>query len=104
MSVLHITEKEFDEITASADKTVLVDFWAEWCMPCKIFAPVLDKLDKETDGELTIAKVNIDECEELARRYGIMSIPTVVVFRNGKEEERFTGAKSIGEIKSLLGL
>lgn len=104
MSVLHITDKEFDSVISSKDKPVLVDFWAEWCMPCKMFAPVIDKLDAEIGDRAVIAKVNIDECEELASQYRIMSIPTVVIFRNGEEEQRFVGAKSVGEIKNLLGL
>lgn len=104
MSVLHITDKEFDSVISSNDKPVLVDFWAEWCMPCKMFAPVIDKLDAEIGDRAVIAKVNIDECEELASQYRIMSIPTVVIFRNGEEEQRFVGAKSAGEIKNLLGL
>ena len=86
MSVLHITDKEFDSVISSKDKPVLVDFWAEWCMPCKMFAPVIDKLDAEIGDRAVIAKVNIDECEELASQYRIMSIPTVVIFRNGEEE------------------
>ena len=104
MSVLHITDKEFDSVISSKDKPVLVDFWAEWCMPCKMFAPVIDKLDAEVGDRAVIAKVNIDESEELASQYHIMSIPTVVIFRNGEEEQRFVGAKSTGEIKTLLGL
>ena len=104
MSVLHITDKEFDSVISSKDKPVLVDFWAEWCMPCKMFAPVIDKLDAEIGDRAVIAKVNIDECEELASQYRIMSIPTVVIFRNGEEEQRFVGAKCAGEIKNLLGL
>lgn len=104
MSVLHITDKEFDSVISSKDKPVLVDFWAEWCMPCKMFAPVIDKLDAEIGDRAVIAKVNIDECEELASQYRIMSIPTVVIFRNGEEKQRFVGAKSAGEIKNLLGL
>ena len=73
MSVLHITDKEFDSVISSKDKPVLVDFWAEWCMPCKMFAPVIDKLDAEIGDRAVIAKVNIDECEELASQYRIMS-------------------------------
>ncbi len=103
MSVLHITDKEFDSVISSKDKPVLVDFWAEWCMPCKMFAPVIDKLDAEIGDRAVIAKVNIDECEELASQYRIMSIPTVVIFRNGEEEQRFGGAKSAGEIKNQRG-
>lgn len=104
MSVLHITENEFDKTISETEKPILVDFWAEWCMPCKMFAPILDKLDAEVGNNATIAKVNIDECEALASKYGVMSIPTVIIFRNGKEEQRFVGAKSVGEIKKLLKL
>ncbi len=104
MSVLHISENEFDKIISETEKPVLVDFWAEWCMPCKMFSPVLDKLDAEAGANVTVAKVNIDECEALASKYGVMSIPTVIIFRNGNEEQRFVGAKSVGEIKKLLNL
>jgi len=73
---------------------VVVDFWAPWCMPCKIFAPVLEELSDELDGKATFCKVNIDDNADLAQKYNISSIPTVVLFKSGEAEDQFVGVKS----------
>ncbi len=78
---------------------VLVDFWAAWCMPCKLMAPVLNELAEESNGKVTIGKVNIDEAKETAARFGIRSIPTMILFRNGKELHRIVGVKPIDYIR-----
>jgi len=91
MSVLNLTASGFDETIASGK--VLVDFWAGWCMPCKMVAPVLDELAKDFEGVVTVAKVDIDKESALAARYEVMSIPTVVLFQDGREVKRFVGVQ-----------
>ena len=91
MSVLHLTAEDFDKTIESGK--VLVDFWAGWCMPCKMVAPVLEELASENEGSLTVAKVDIDSNSEIAARYGIMSIPTIVIFNDGAEVKRLVGVQ-----------
>ena len=89
---LTLTDSTFDEEVQSAGEPVLVDFWAEWCGPCKMVAPILDEIAGEQAGKLKVGKVNIDENLELARRYNVMSIPTLILFKEGNEEHRIVGA------------
>lgn len=91
MSVLHLTAENFDETINNGP--VLVDFWADWCMPCKMVAPVIEELSAELAGKVTVAKVDTEQEFELAERYGVMSIPTVILFKNGLEAERIVGAQ-----------
>ena len=88
-----VTDATFDSDVLASDKPVLVDFWAEWCGPCKMVAPFLDELAADKAGKLTVAKVNIDENPEIARRYQIMSIPTMSVFAGGEVVKSIIGAK-----------
>jgi thioredoxin 1 len=90
---LTLTEQSFDETIKSATAPVLVDFWAEWCGPCKMVAPILEEIATEREGEITIGKVNVDEAPELARRFDIMSIPTMILFKDGEAQLRLIGAK-----------
>jgi thioredoxin 1 len=89
MSVLHLTEGAFDQ--AIAQGVTLVDFWATWCGPCKMLAPVIEELGEQYEGSVTVAKVDVDAEPALAARYGVMSIPTVILFKNGAEIDRKVG-------------
>lgn len=104
MSVLHLDSKSFKETIANTDKPVLVDFFAEWCMPCKMFAPILEKVSDRVGDAAVIAKINIDEAEEIAAEYGVVSIPTLILFKGGAEADRRVGALSPGDVMNFLGL
>ena len=99
-----ITLNTFDEEVLQSDKAVLVDFWAEWCGPCHAVEPVLNKIVEERPDELRLVKVNIDEEQELAQRYGVMSIPTMILFKDGEPTAMVIGAQPKGSIESALGL
>ncbi|MEM7093521.1 MAG: thioredoxin [Actinomycetota bacterium] len=91
-NIKNLTQENFDEEVIAADQPVLVDFWAEWCGPCKMIAPILDEIADEHGDKLTIAKVNVDEANELALRFNVMSIPTLLVFKDGDVAKRMVGA------------
>ncbi len=99
-----VTEATFEQEVLKSDKPVIVDFWAEWCGPCHAVAPVLDKIADERAEELKLVKVNIDEEQELAIRYGIQSIPTVVLFKDGAPAAAAIGAQPKGALERSLGL
>ena len=88
----HLTAQNFAHKTKNG--VVLVDFWADWCMPCKMMAPILNEVAVATDGTATIYKLNVDEQQQVAAQYGIRSIPTMILFKDGKEMERIIGVKS----------
>ena len=99
-----VTEQTFDAEVIKSDKAVIVDFWAEWCGPCRAVAPVLDRIAEERSGELIVVKVNIDEEPGLAQRYGVQSIPTIILFRNGEPAKATVGAQPKGALEKSLGL
>jgi len=92
-AIVNLSETTFDEEVASSSEPVLVDFWAEWCGPCKMIAPILEEIAAEQAGSIRIAKVNVDEAPDLARRFEVMSIPTLILFSNGVPAKRMVGAK-----------
>ena len=99
-----VTEATFEQEVIQSDKPVLVDFWAEWCGPCHAVAPVLDKIVEEQAGELRLVKVNIDEEQALAQRFGVMSIPTMILFKDGEPAAAVIGAQPKGAIERALGI
>lgn len=99
-----VTVATFEEEVLKSDKPVIVDFWAEWCGPCHAVSPVLDKIAEERSEELKLVKVNIDDEQELAIRYGIQSIPTIVLFKDGEPAAAAIGAQPKGALERSLGL
>jgi thioredoxin 1 len=99
-----VTESSFEQEVLQSDKPVIVDFWAEWCGPCHAVSPVLDKIAEERTAELRLVKVNIDEEPALAQKYGIVSIPTIVLFKDGEPAAAAVGAQPKGAIERSLGL
>jgi thioredoxin 1 len=99
-----VTEQTFDQEVLQSEQPVIVDFWAEWCGPCHAVAPVLDKIADERGGELKVVKVNIDEEQGLAQRYGIVSIPTMMLFKSGEPAATAVGAQPKGSLERSLGL
>ena len=99
---LEVNDGNFDEIVIKSDKPVVVDFWAEWCGPCKMLTPVLDELATEFSGKAKIAKCNVDEAGELATEYRITSIPALIVFKGGKVVAQAVGARPKKEIQKLV--
>lgn len=105
-SIITLSDTTFDEEINSASTPILVDFWAEWCGPCKLIAPILEEIASEQNGKLTIAKLNVDDAPDVARRFGVMSIPTLIVFNDGEPAKRVVGAKPkaalLGELAEYL--
>jgi thioredoxin 1 len=96
--IVNLSDATFDETIGGADTAVVVDFWAEWCGPCKMIAPVLEDIAGEQAGKITIAKVNVDDNPDTARRYEIFSIPTLLVFKDGEVQKRLVGAKGKAQL------
>ncbi|HUW02078.1 MAG TPA: thioredoxin [Acidimicrobiales bacterium] len=96
--ITDLTDSTFDETIGSATEPVVVDFWAEWCGPCKMIAPVLEEIAGENEGKLRVAKLNVDDNPDIARRFDVMSIPTMIVFKDGEPAKRIVGAKGKGAL------
>ena len=99
---IHLTEKNFDEVLVATEGLVMVDFWAEWCGPCRAIAPVLEELAEASEGRVTLMKVNVDENHGLAARYGIQSIPTILFFKEGAVVDRVLGAAPKAVLQSVV--
>ena len=100
--IVTLTTSTFDEMVNSAETPIVVDFWAEWCGPCKMIAPILGEIATEQAGKVTIAKLNVDENPDLAMRFNVMSIPTLLVFHKGEVAKRLVGAKGKGQLLQEL--
>ncbi|MDN5679086.1 MAG: thioredoxin TrxA [Ewingella sp.] len=100
--IIHLTDDSFGNDVLKATAPVLVDFWAEWCGPCKMIAPILDEIATEFEGKLTIAKLNIDENPGTAPKYGIRGIPTLLLFKDGEVAATKVGALSKSQLKEFL--
>ena len=96
--IVTLTSSTFDETVNASDKPILVDFWAEWCGPCKMIAPILSEIAAEQKDNLVIAKLNVDDHGDIAQRFGVMSIPTLLVFDKGEMKKRMVGAKGKGAL------
>ena len=101
MAILHLNQENFDK-TVNAAETALVDFWAPWCGPCKMLGPVFEEAETDANGKAVFAKVNVDEQQDLAVRFGVTSIPTLILFKNGKEVKRSLGFIDKSKILALL--
>ena len=100
--IVHLSDNSFDTDVLKAEGPILVDFWAEWCGPCKMIAPILDEIATEYEGKLTIAKLNIDENPATAPKFGIHGIPTLLLFKNGAVAATKVGALSKTQLKEFL--
>ncbi|HUP46188.1 MAG TPA: thioredoxin [Thermoanaerobaculia bacterium] len=101
-AVQHVTDADFDKSVLKSGKPALVDFWAPWCGPCRIIGPIVEELAPSYQGRAVIAKMNVDDNPEIAQRYGITSIPTLMIFKDGKLVDRAVGAMPKGELQKFI--
>jgi thioredoxin 1 len=100
--ITHVSDEAFEQHVLKSDTPVLLDFWAEWCGPCKAIAPVLDELAKQYEGKLKVVKINIDQNQKTPRDYGVRGIPTLMVFKGGKVEATQIGAVGKGQLTQMI--
>lgn len=103
-NIVTLTDSTFDEHVKSAEVPVLVDFWAEWCGPCKLITPVLEEIANEQGDKLQVAKLNIDDNLDVTRRFDVMSVPTLILFKEGEAVKRIVGAKPKGQLLQEISL
>lgn len=103
-NITNLTEATFDEVVSSSAEPVIVDFWAEWCGPCHMVTPILEEIAVEQDGKVKVTKLNVDDNPAVAQRYGVMSIPTMLVFRDGEVDRRIVGAKGKAQLLVEMGI
>ena len=101
-SIIHVTDASFEQDVLKAARPVLLDFWAEWCGPCKMIAPILDEIATEYDGKVTIAKMNVDENPKTPMRFNVRGIPTLILFKNGTVHAQKVGAVSKSQLAAFL--
>ncbi len=104
MAAIHLTNDNFDKEVLQSDVPVLVDFWASWCGPCRMVAPAVEKLSDEMAGSAKVAKLDVDECGEIAQKYSVTSIPTFIVFNKGEVANKAMGAMPVSKLKELLNI
>lgn len=102
MAAIVITETNFEQEVKNSDKTVIVDFWASWCGPCKMFSPIIESFAEEHAGTIKVCKVNIDDAQDLASKFNVMSVPTVMVFKGGEVVATRIGMQSKQELEKLV--
>ena len=101
-SAMEFTDANFDQEVLKSSQPVLVDFWAPWCGPCKMIAPIVEEISKEDEGKLKVGKLNTDDNQGIAARYGVMSIPTVMIFKGGQPVQRWTGIPAKSQVQAAL--
>ncbi len=101
-AIVHLNDSNFSSAVETDNSPILVDFWAEWCMPCRALAPVLDELAGEYKGKVRFAKVNVDECQDVPAKFGIRGIPTLILFHQGKKVQELVGNQPKEKIRSML--
>lgn len=101
-NVVTLSDEEFDATVLKSDKPALVDFWAEWCQPCKMLAPTIEELADDFNGQIVVGKLNVDDNPATATKYGIRGIPTLILFKNGEVAQQMVGVKSKAEIKKVI--
>jgi len=99
---IHITPTNFDSLVANVSTPILVDFWAAWCMPCRMLAPIVDEMAQDYEGKMAVGKIDIDECPALAEKFGVMSIPTLILFKAGQPVEKAVGVQPKAQLEQMV--